>query len=169
MAKVVDGKLTPTKFLDEGEVLKEMPEGTLLRHGQDIGFRLARREDMGMFGNVKLGELIGSGGNKNVYAIIGRSDEVVAILKKGKPFSSIDDELALLKQLTDQKLPVVKIIKKGIFEGQAAFIMKRYAQGSKDIVKRVGNRIEIVGSSGYLNNKSITDLINIKKLLKEKK
>ena len=119
--------------------------------------------------DLKLGQLIGEGGNKNVYDIIGHTDEVVAILKKGKPISSIDDEIALLKNLSDNNLPVVEIIEKGIFDVQVAVIMKKYAQGSKDVVKRVGDKMEIVGNSTYLNQKSITDLKNIKNTLVNKK
>ena len=39
IAKVVDGKLQPTKFIDDGTVIKEMPEGILVRKSEEIGFK----------------------------------------------------------------------------------------------------------------------------------
>ncbi|MGB4774922.1 MAG: hypothetical protein WBP45_07120, partial [Daejeonella sp.] len=136
------------------------------------GDEMVMREVSGagsLFKDLKLGQLLGEGGNKNVYDIIGHTDKVVAVLKKGKPLSSIDDEIVLLKNLSDNKLPVVEIIEKVTFDGQVAVIMKKYAQGSKEVVKRVGDKMEIVGNSTFLNQKSITDLTNIKNTLVSKK
>lgn len=122
-----------------------------------------------MFKDLKLGQMIGEGGNKNVYDIVGHPDEVIAVLKKGKPVSAIDDEMKMIKQLSDNDLPVVQIIEKGNFEGQTALIMKKYAQGSKDVVKRVSDKMQIVGSSPLLNKKSIEDLNKIRRTLVNKK
>jgi filamentous hemagglutinin len=107
--------------------------------------------------------------NKRVYDIIGHPDEIVAVLKSGKPVASIDDEIALLKKLSDNDLPVVEILEKGTFEGQPAIVMKKYAQGSKDVVKLVNGKIEKVGSSTLLNQKSVADLTNIQSLMESKK
>lgn len=136
---------------------------------EDTGEKFIKKEISSIFDNLKLGELIGEGGNKNVYEIFGHSDEVVAVLKKGKPGSAIDDEIKLLTDLANNDLPVVQIIEKGNFEGQAAVIMKKYMQGSKDIVRRIGDKMEIVGESNLLNQKSITDLRNIKRTMENSK
>jgi hypothetical protein len=83
--------------------------------------------------------------------------------------SSINDEISLLKNLVEVDLPVVEIIEKGTYQGQEAIIMKKYAQGSKDVVKRVGDKIKIVGSSSFLNKKSVVELSAIKNTLISKK
>ena len=126
-------------------------------------------EGESIFTNLKLGEPVGSGGNKNVFDIVDHSEKVVAVLKTGKPISAIEDELRLLKKLADNNLPVVKVIEKGKYQGQAALIMEKYAQGSKDVVKRTGKKMEIVGESRYLNQRSILDLNKIKRILSNNK
>jgi len=122
-------------------------------------------EGESIFTNLKLGDPVGSGGNKNVFDIVDHSEKVVAVLKKGKSVSDIDKEVAFLKELADNNLPVVKIIEQGRYQGQVALIMEKYAQGSKDVVKRVGDKMEIVGESIYLNQRSIRDLSRIKRTL----
>ncbi len=69
----------------------------------------------------------------------------------------------------NNNLPVVQIIEKGNFEGQPAVIMKKYMQGSKDIVRRIDNKMEIIGTSNLLNQKSIIDLRNIKRIMENSK
>lgn len=45
--------------------------------------------------------------------------------------------------------------------------MRRYAQGSKDVVRTVGTRVKKVGSSRYLNQKSVADLRALRKTMEE--
>ncbi len=135
----------------------------------DVEKGMQKASNGSLFDNLKLGQQIGEGGNKIVYDIVGHQDEVIAVLKKGKPGSAIDEEVALLRQLSENNLPVVEILERGIHEGQPALIMKKYAQGSKDIVKRVGDKMKIVGDSAFLNQKSIRDLNLIKNNLINRK
>jgi hypothetical protein len=115
------------------------------------------------FTNADLGEHIGSGGNKDVYAI--NDDQVIAVLKPGKNPTLLDDEFTLLDQLRDLGLPVVDAQPVEI-DGQPAMLMDRYAQGSKDIVRtvRIGGerRVVQVGGADLLNQRSIDDLQRIR-------
>ena len=121
------------------------------------------------FKDVQLGKALGTGGNKDVYTVPGREDVVIAVLKKGKPVSDIDKEIGLLNALKEQGLPTVEVLGTTTHDGQPAMVMKRYAQGSKDIAKLVDKKIKIVGESKLLNEKSISDLKQIRFLLQSKK
>ena len=118
------------------------------------------------FTNADLGEHLGSGGNKDVYAI--NDEQVIAVLKPGKNSALLDDEFVLLDQLRDLGLPVVNAQQVEI-DGQPAMLMDRYAQGSKDIVRtvRIGGdrRVVQVGSADLLNEQSISDLQRIRRQL----
>jgi hypothetical protein len=122
------------------------------------------------FQDIKLGKSLGSGGNKDVYDVPGREDVAIAVLGKGKPASAIDKEIALLNELKEQGLPTVEVLGKTTHNGQPAVVMKKYAQGSKDIVRIDSNgKVKIVGQSELLNEKSISDLQRIRTLMQEKK
>ena len=66
-----------------------------------------------------------------------------------------------------------KILEQTTHNGQPAIVMKRYAQGSKEVVRLVKkpgkSKVETVGASKYLNEKSIHDLRKIKSILQDKK
>ncbi|RED20887.1 hypothetical protein DES34_1291, partial [Brevibacillus brevis] len=113
-----------------------------------------------------LGELLGSGGNKNVYAY--GEDKAVGVLKDGKPQKLITEELGLLNKLDELGLPTVN--GRSIFvDGKDALMFDRFAQGSKDIVKLHDGKVQIVGESSLLNQRSIEDLTAIRKIMVEKK
>lgn len=101
----------------------------------------------------------------------GDSEKVLAVLKEGKSAKSIDDELKLLTTLQKEGLSTVEIISKTTHNGRPAIVMKRYAQGSKDVVRldKVESKIKIVGGLDLMNTKSIEDLNKIKQLLLVKK
>jgi hypothetical protein len=121
------------------------------------------------FSDAKLGKPLGSGGNKNVFQVPGRDDLAIAILKPGKPVSSLNEEIQLLNQLKEQGLPTLEIMGRTTHGGQPALLMRRYEQGSKDIVRLVDGKIRTVGQSKLLNEKSIADLQRIRSLLEQKK
>lgn len=104
----------------------------------------------------KIGAKIGSGGNKEVFEY--GKDQVIAVLKKGQHANTFDNELKVLGQLKNLGFPTVSIRGKTTVNGQTALIMDRFAQGSKDIVKTVNGKAQIVGTSPYLNQRSIDQL-----------
>jgi hypothetical protein len=121
------------------------------------------------FKDIKLGKELGSGGNKIAYEVPGREDVVIAVLKKGRPANAIDKEISLLNDLKEQGLPTTEILGETTHNGQFALIMKRYSQGSKDIVQTQKNKAKIIGKSESLNEKSISDLKQIRSLMESKK
>jgi hypothetical protein len=122
------------------------------------------------FKDVKLGKTLGEGGNKITYEVPGREDIAIAVLQRGKS-DSLDREVALLNELREQGLPTVEVLGKTTHNGQPALVMKKYAQGSKDIVRldRTTGKIKLFGESKLLNEKSISDLQRIRSLMEQKK
>ena len=114
----------------------------------------------------QLGEKLGSGGVKDVYAY--GDKQAVGIVQPGKNIKVITKELDELKKLEDHGLPTVnaQLIR---VDGQPAILMDRFAQGSKDVVKTIGKKPKKVGESSLLNQQSIDDLNNIRDTLIEKK
>jgi hypothetical protein len=121
------------------------------------------------FKDVKLGKELGSGGNKIVYEVPGREDIAIAVLEKGRPANAIDKEIELLNDLKEQGLPTVEILGKTTHNGQPAVVMKKYAQGSKDLVRVENKNIKRIGESTLLNEKSVKDLKAIKSIMELKK
>ena len=122
------------------------------------------------FKDIELGKKLGDGGNKEVYVVGGREDLAIGILQKGKPASAIDEEIELLQQLTSQKLPTVEVIGKTTHGGQSAIVMKRYAQGSKNIVKLQKGKVRRVDNANIelLNHNSIQDLEKIRSIMEKR-
>ena len=112
---------------------------------------------------AQLGELIGSGGNKDVFAF--GDNQAVGILKPGKNPTLLDKELELLSRLDSFGLPVVNAQGPILVDGNPALLFDRFAIGSKDIVRLDGNKIRIVGNSQLLNQKSIDDLTAIRETM----
>jgi hypothetical protein len=122
------------------------------------------------FKDIKLGKKLGSGGNKTAFEVPGREDIAIAVLEKGKPADAINKEIGLLNELKEQGLPTVEVLGTTTHNGQPAMVMKKYAQGSKDVVELGENgKMQIVGQSKLLNEKSIADLRKIRSLMEEKK
>ncbi len=120
------------------------------------------------YSDVQLGRLIGSGGNKNVYAVEGQEGTVIGVLKQGKPAASIEEEIKLLEELQSQGLSTVEVLGKTTHNGQPAIVMREYAQGSKKVVKLEKGKIRTVGQSDILNKKSIEDLTKIRSIMESK-
>lgn len=118
--------------------------------------------------DVQLGRLIGSGGNKNVYAVEGREGVVIGVLKQGKPAAAIEEEIKLIAELKSQGLATVEILEQTTYQGQPAILMKQYAQGSKEIVRLEKGRVRTVGQSQLLNARSIEDLRKIRSIMESK-
>ena len=118
----------------------------------------------------ELGELVGKGGNKEVYAV--GDGRVVAILQDGKPSSGIDKEITMLKQLEELGLPVVNA-EKVIVDGKPGILMDKYAQDSKSIVAYDGKKGKVMlkseADTSLLNQNSIDDLTNIMQTMKDGK
>ncbi|MEM9135025.1 MAG: hypothetical protein AAGE88_21960, partial [Actinomycetota bacterium] len=112
--------------------------------------------------SADLGELIGTGGNKDVYAY--DDDSVVGILHNGKSPTDLAREVELLASLEELGLPVVRaeLIR---VDGKDAILYDRYALGSKDVVRTVEKRPRIVGDTDLLNQRSIQDLRRIREML----
>lgn len=114
----------------------------------------------------ELGEHLGSGGNKDVYAY--GNNEAVGVLKPGKPKVLLDDELKLLDKLDELGFPTVNARSVNV-DDNPALMFDRFAQGSKDVVRLQNGKIRIVGESPLLNQQSINDLNTIKRMMIEKK
>jgi hypothetical protein len=121
------------------------------------------------FKDIKLGKELGSGGNKIAYEVPGREDVAIAILEKGKPADAINKEIGFLNELKEQGLPTVEVLGTTTHNGQPAMIMKKYAQGSKDVVQTEKNKARIIGKSELLNGKSISELKKVRSLMESKK
>ncbi|WP_206744485.1 hypothetical protein [Rhodoferax antarcticus] len=109
--------------------------------------------------STSLGNFLGKGGNKNVYAY--GDGQAVAVLQPGKPLQAIPDEIGMLNQLNDLGIPTVNA-RSITVNGQPAMIMDQFAQGSKDIVALQNGKVRIVGDSPLLNAQSVSDLQNIR-------
>jgi hypothetical protein len=119
-------------------------------------------------GPLVLAIKLGSGGNKDVYAVEGREDIAIGVLKPGKPASLINEEVTILQKLRAEGLSTVEVIGTTTYDGRPAIIMQRYAQGSKEVVRTINGQVKIVGQSGYLNEKSIADLAEIRRIMVER-
>jgi len=118
-----------------------------------------------IFSSSELGQLLGRGGNKDVFAY--GNNRAVGILRSGKHPDLISDELRMLDDLDEVGLPTVNARRISV-DGQPAIIMDQYAQGSKDIVRLQNGKVRITGDSPLLNEQSIADLQSIRKTMKEK-
>lgn len=91
----------------------------------------------------------------------------VALVRPGKNAALLHGELALLEQLDALGLPTVNARPTRV-GGQVALLMTRYAHGSKDVVRLSGGRVRVVGSSRFLNKRSVADLTSIRQTMLEK-
>lgn len=113
----------------------------------------------------QLGKLLGTGGNKNVFAL--GENQAVGLLKPGKNLSQLDIELGMLSKLEELGLPTVNASKITV-DGQPAILMDRFALGSKEVVKLKDSQVRTVGKSSLLNARSAADLRAIRKTMVEK-
>ena len=117
-----------------------------------------------------LGELVGKGGNKEVYSF--GDDQVVAILQDGKPLTGVDKEINMLRQLEELGLPAVNA-EKVMVDGKPGILMDKYAQDSKSIAAYDGNKGKVMlkpeADTSLLNQNSIDDLTNIMQTMKDGK
>jgi filamentous hemagglutinin len=114
-----------------------------------------------------LGELLGRGGNKDVFAYM--NTEAVGILRIGKSPALLSEELSLLRQLDELGLPTVNARGPISVDGQPGLLFDRFAQGSKDIVRLQDGKIRIVGDSPLLNQRSVSDLQGIRQTMVDSK
>ena len=119
--------------------------------------------------DAPLGKKLGSGGNKDVFAVEGDDQHAIAILRKGKSPESLNEEIALIKKLEGEGVPAVEILGTTTHDGQPAVVMERYALGSKSVVKLEGGKVRIVGDSELLNERSLADLQRIKSTMVDDK
>jgi len=120
------------------------------------------------FKDAKLGDKLGSGGNKDVFVAADRDDIAIGVLKPGKSASSLDEEIELLDRLKEQGLPTADVLGTTTVDGRPAIVLRRFAEGSKTVVKLDKGKIKIVGNSTLLNQKSVEDLQRIRAMLVEK-
>ncbi len=109
--------------------------------------------------STSLGDFLGKGGNKNVYAY--GVEQAIAVLQPGKSAQLITSEIEMLNQLNDLGIPTVNA-RSITVNGQPAILMDQFVQGSKDIVALQNGKVRIVGNSNLLNSQSISDLQNIR-------
>lgn len=97
----------------------------------------------------------------------GHADVVVAVAREGVTADRLDGEFSTLRKLGEMGLPVVEVIGQTEVNGRPAIIMKRYAQGSKDVARTINGRVKLVGESRFLNSRSIQDLRRVKMVLEQ--
>jgi len=113
-----------------------------------------------------LGPLLGSGGNKDVYAY--GDNQAVGVLRNGKKPDKISGEINMLGQLQEAGIPTVNPRAINV-DGKPGMIMDQFAQGSKDVVKYSDGKVRVVGNSALLNQRSIADLQSIRATMVNKK
>ncbi|MBN3816361.1 LysM peptidoglycan-binding domain-containing protein [Paraburkholderia sp. Se-20369] len=107
----------------------------------------------------ELGDLLGRGGNKDVYAY--GNNQAVGVLRSGTNPKVIADEISMLNQLNRAGIPAVKPQAVRV-DGAPGMLMDRFAEGSKSIVKLTDGKVRVVGESPRLNQQSIDDLQSIR-------
>lgn len=110
-------------------------------------------------GRFDLGDLLGRGGNKDVYAY--GDNQAVGVLRNGTNSQAISDEIEMLGRLNDAGLPTVNPRAVSV-DGSPGMLMDQFSQGSKDIVRLLDGKVRVVGDSKLLNQQSISDLQNIR-------
>lgn len=110
-------------------------------------------------GRSDLGDLLGRGGNKDVYAY--GDNQAVGVLRNGTNSQAISDEIEMLGRLNDAGLPTVNPRAVSV-DGSPGMLMDQFSQGSKDIVRLLDGKVRVVGDSKLLNQQSISDLQNIR-------
>ena len=90
------------------------------------------------------------------------------LLQLGQDINILTRELAILKQLDDLGLPTVNARHIEVY-GKLGILMDRFELGSKDIVRTINKKPKIIVTSPLLNKRSIQDLENIRKVLRQKK
>jgi hypothetical protein len=138
------------------------PEGQL---PQSLQSKTPTTPNLPELKDINLGKELGEDGNKIAYEVTGREDIAIAVLKQGKSAASIDEEIRLLNTLKEQGLPTTEVMGTTTHNGQPAVVMKKYVQGSKDVVIVDDKKVKRVGDSGFLNEKSIQDLNKIKQIM----
>nr|WP_275943099.1 DUF4157 domain-containing protein [Pseudenhygromyxa sp. WMMC2535] len=138
-----------------------LPEGEGARVSQESSVSSVPKS----ISRADLGDKLGSGGNKDVFAF--GADLAVGVLKPGKKAEGLVKEIQDLKILEDAGLPTVRARGPIDVDGRPGVIFDRFAAGSKDVVKVVGQKPKVVGSSSLLNSKSATELRKILKKMQE--
>jgi hypothetical protein len=116
------------------------------------------------------GQMLGQGGRKIVYELSNDPNLVVAVPKSLSYVDDIKKELDMLGKLDCMGFPVPRVVGTTEVNGMPAYVMQKYAQGSKEIVRTKNGipQIQIKGKSDYLNQKSIQDLKTIKQMMIDK-
>ncbi|RTE11330.1 hypothetical protein EJQ19_02610 [Paenibacillus whitsoniae] len=121
---------------------------------------LTHNSDCAWVSKSALGDFIGSGGNKKVYAY--GEGKVVGVLKDGVDPSVLTEEITILAQIKNAGLPTVNAELVKLDGGALAIMYDRFEQGSKDVVRLVNGEMKTVGESPLLNQRSINDLKSIR-------
>lgn len=129
------------------------------------------------FKDAKLGKRLGNeSSEKDVYELVDHPDLVIGISKVVGDYNvklnRLKKEIDDLNKLKNEGLPVVEYNGLTTHNGTPAIVMKKYAQGSKDIVANDKTNFSApirVGDSQLLNETSIKDLTKILLDLKNKK
>jgi hypothetical protein len=94
----------------------------------------------------------------------------VAVPKALSYVGDMKKELDMLGKLDYMGFPDPRIVGTTEVNGMPAYVMQKYAQGSKEIVRLKNGvpQIQIKGKSDYLNQKSIQDLKTIRQMMQDK-
>jgi RHS repeat-associated protein len=118
------------------------------------------------------GQVLGQGGRKIVYESIHNPNLAIAVPKALSYVDDIKKEVDMLGKLDCMGFPVPRVVGTTEVNGMLAYVMQKYAQGSKEIVRTIGNAPTILPNLNsqkvYLNQKSIQDLKTIKQMMIDK-
>jgi hypothetical protein len=122
--------------------------------------------------NGRVGRWIADSGRKKIYAYGNSDDLVIAVAKERIYAAGLYNELDVLGKLDCMGFPVPKILGTLMYRGRPAYVMEKFAQGSKEIVRIVNyvpSRVISNGQVTYLNQRSIQELKAIKQMMIQKK
>ena len=185
----------PGQWSEEDEARLQMANATALNRARDLAGLVTLRPAAGPRGAIgvgptqpprppppataqskpreirrsELGDEIGKGGEKDVFEY-GESQAVGVVKDKALARNPhrITEELAVLKQIRDVGIPVVDAQPVTVV-GRPGMLMDRYEVGTKSIVRTIDKKVVQVGESPYLNERSASDLREIRRLMVENK
>ncbi len=164
-ANVVPDDVAKSRQLEDWFLRNKNQIGNQIESGTDFAKRngLPHEEFTG-----EVGERIGKGGNKEVFEIKGDTDNVLVTHLDGKPADTIQKELEVWMKGKESDLPMAEFKHMTTFNGKEAFVMPRYATGSKNIIalernaaKKITGKVlklegpDVADSAKFLNQNSI--------------
>jgi hypothetical protein len=113
--------------------------------------RVASAQGNALDQRYKLGEVLGAGDYKVVYAVVDHPELALGVAKYEGLADKFQEEKTSLDRLAKSGVPTVKLLELGTYGNKAAYVLERYAVGTKSGERRFE----------LLNETSIADLKTI--------